>query len=101
MFYGKAEPWAKDQQNWSSVTGCQACEVRVAVLVTEAFKRPIDLVSSGDDGQRLASQVALVVKNLPAKAGDKKCGFDVWFKSIPWRRKWHPTPVFLLGESHG
>ena len=20
---------------------------------------------------------------------------------IPWRRKWHPTPGFLLGESHG
>ena len=19
----------------------------------------------------------------------------------PWRRKWHPTPVFLPGESHG
>ena len=52
--------------------------MRVAVLVTEAFKRPVDLISSGEDGQRLASQVALVVKNLPAKAGDKKCGFDVF-----------------------
>ena len=20
---------------------------------------------------------------------------------IPWRRKWHPTPVFLPGKSHG
>ena len=20
---------------------------------------------------------------------------------IPWRRKWQPTPVFLLGKSHG
>ena len=20
---------------------------------------------------------------------------------IPWRRKWQPAPVFLLGESHG
>ena len=20
---------------------------------------------------------------------------------IPWRRKWQPTPVFFLGESHG
>ena len=20
---------------------------------------------------------------------------------IPWKRKWQPTPVFLLGESHG
>ena len=28
-------------------------------------------------------------------------GFDPWVGNIPWRRKWQPTPVFLLGESHG
>ena len=22
-------------------------------------------------------------------------------KVIPWRRKWQPTPIFLLGKSHG
>ena len=27
--------------------------------------------------------------------------FNIWVKKIPWRRKWHPTPVFLPGESHG
>ena len=37
-------------------------------------------------------------------------GWDVW-RALPiqwtkiwansWRRKWHPTPVFLPGESHG
>ena len=21
-------------------------------------------------------------------------------RKIPWKRKWRPTPVFLLGESH-
>ena len=47
-----------------------------------------------------ASQVALVVKNLPADAGDR-CGFDPWVQKIPWRRAWHPTPVLLPGESHG
>ena len=31
----------------------------------------------------------------------RKCGFDLWVGKIPWRRKWKPTPVFLLGESHG
>ena len=42
------------------------------------------------------SQVVLVVKNLPASAGDvRDSGI------IPWRRKWQPTPVFLPGESHG
>ena len=31
----------------------------------------------------------------------KRHGFDPWFGKIPWRRAWQPTPVFLLGESHG
>ena len=48
-----------------------------------------------------ASQVALVVKNLPANArGLRACRFDPWVRKIPWRRAWQPTPVFLLGESH-
>ena len=29
------------------------------------------------------------------------CGFDLWIRTIPWRRKWQPTPVFLPGKSHG
>ena len=28
-------------------------------------------------------------------------GFDPWVGKIPWRRKWQPTPVFLLVKSHG
>ena len=35
----------------------------------------------------------LVLKNLPADAP--------WVGTIPWRRAWQPTPVFLPGESHG
>ena len=27
--------------------------------------------------------------------------FDHWVGTIPWRRKWQPTPVFLPGKSHG
>ena len=46
--------------------------------------------------------VVIVVKNLPANAGDKKnlC-FHPWVGKIPWRRAWQATPVFLPGESHG
>ena len=47
-----------------------------------------------------AFQVAPVVKNPPANAGDIR-GFDRWVGKIPWRRAWQPTPVFLPGESHG
>ena len=46
--------------------------------------------------------VGLVVKNLPASAGDRKRSeLDSWAWKIPWRRKWQPTPVFLPVESHG
>ena len=38
----------------------------------------------------------LVVKNLPANAGDERDSV-----SIPGRRAWQPTPVFLPGESYG
>ena len=41
------------------------------------------------------SEVALVVKNLSANAGDIRCGFDPWVRKMPWRRAWQPTPVFL------
>ena len=42
-----------------------------------------------------------VVKNLPADAGDVKgVGSIPRLGRFPWRRKWQPTPVFLLGKSH-
>ena len=31
----------------------------------------------------------------------RQCGFDLWARKIPWRRKWQPTPVFSPGKSHG
>ena len=41
-----------------------------------------------------------MVKNPPAHAGEKRCGFDLRAGKTPWRRAWQPTPVFLPGESH-
>ena len=29
---------------------------------------------------------------------DRRHGFDFWVGKIPWRRKWQPTPVLLLGK---
>ena len=31
----------------------------------------------------------------------KRHKFNPWFRKIPWRRAWQPTPVFLCGEAHG
>ena len=35
----------------------------------------------------------------PTNAG--RCGFGPRVRKISWRRKWHPTPVFLLGKFQG
>ena len=31
----------------------------------------------------------------------RRAGFNPWVRKLPWRRKWQPTPVFLLEEFHG
>ena len=44
----------------------------------------------------------LVVKNLPANAGDvRNTGLIPGLGRFPGERAWQPTPVFLPGESHG
>ena len=44
--------------------------------------------------QTVKVKVAQTVKHLPAMQ-------ETWFRKIPWRRRWQPTPVFLSGEFHG
>ena len=44
-----------------------------------------------------ASLVVQLVNNLPAV---RRPVFNPWVRSIPWRREWLITPVFLPGESH-
>ena len=43
---------------------------------------------------KLTSLVAQRVRSLPAM---HRPGFDPWFGTISWRRKWQLTPVFLPG----
>ena len=31
----------------------------------------------------------------------RSCGFYPWVGTIPWRRKWQPTPVLLPVKTHG
>ena len=53
-------------------------------------------------GYPRASQVALVLKNLPANARDiRDKGSTPGSRRFPWRTAWQPTPVFLPGESQG
>ena len=48
-----------------------------------------------------ASQMALVIKNIPANAGDIRDAGCLWVGKIPWRKAWRLTPVFLPGKLHG
>ena len=64
----------------------------------------------GHDWSDLAA-VAACIQGFPGGARGKepasqyrrhkRCEFDPWVGKIPWRRVWQPTPVLLLGESHG
>ena len=50
---------------------------------------------------RLLSPSRLAV-GFPRWLSGKESACNVGDASlIPWRRKWHPTPVFLPGKSHG
>ena len=46
-------------------------------------------------------QVNLVVPTVRTHLQCRRPEFDPWVGKILWRRAWQPTPVFLLGESHG
>ena len=45
--------------------------------------------------------ISLVLRQQSVCLKCWRSGFDPWVQKIPWRRKWQPTPVPLLGESHG
>ena len=46
------------------------------------------------------SQVALMVKNLPAcqYSRRRRHWFDPWIGKNPWRKAWQPTPIFVPVE---
>ena len=43
----------------------------------------------------------MVRTRAPSSGAAEDTSFDPWVGKIPWKGKWHPTPVFLPGASHG
>ena len=96
------------QSHWGSPISNHPNEIATACIqmshrIQDPFK-PTDCSENSYEkikntllGKR-ASQVALVVKNLPASAGDMRHGFDRWLRKIPWRA-WQSIPVFLSREA--
>ena len=69
-------------------------------MKTDPSSPPVLRIKRGNESR--ASQVALVVKNRNAEAGDiRDVGSIPGKGKSPWSRAWQPTPVFLLGKSHG
>ena len=58
--------------------------------------------SVGRDDDTVQQGVYPLVWGFPGGLGVKVSAWNVrGLGSIPWRRKWQPTPVLLPGESHG
>ena len=78
----------------------------INVLFLENLK-----LKSLNKGKRQLKQFTTLLVFFPSGAIGKEFAFqcrrhkgpwfDPWVRKIPWRRAWHPTPVFLPGESQG
>ena len=87
----------------TDLAGDWPCLESVAFSSVSEAKKQADLGEGAPETPFISHcTVALVVKNLPANAGDRmRPGFNPWVRKIPWGRAGQPTPVFLPGESHG
>ena len=64
--------------------------------MTVGIQTSLYLLTGMAEGASLLSSFG---KESACSAGD--LGLIPGSGKIPWRRKWHTTPVFLPGESHG
>ena len=93
--------WSKEQQ-WTS---CQQTHCFVSLCLTSSI-----FLYYLTPSQRLWTLHLLFFHCCPGGTSGKepacqcrrlkRYGFYPWFRKIPWRRKWQPTPVILPGESH-
>ncbi|XP_055285724.1 phosphatidylinositol 4-phosphate 5-kinase type-1 gamma isoform X4 [Moschus berezovskii] len=66
--------------------------------------RPQEETHTEEDLQQITVQVeptCSVEIVVPKEEDAGRREIDTWVWKMPWRRKWHPTPVFLPGKSHG
>ena len=85
-----------ESQGWGSLEGC------LSMGSHRVGHDWSDLVAAAATDKSWASQVALVVKNPPANAGDiRKAGSITGSGRSPGGRVQQPTLIFLPRESHG
>ena len=84
---GTGEAW------WASVYGVAQSWTRLKRLSSSSRAKP-KLGTTIPRGAGGAEPTCLCRRH-------KRLRFNPWFRKIPQRRAWQPTPVFLSGESHG
>ena len=81
---------------WTFISECSMINLKIKSLYPFYQKKCSSFLSLFG-----TSQVALVVKNPPANAGDTRESVSIPGSGISqWRRKWQSTPVFLPGKCH-
>ena len=74
--------------------------VGVHGFLTEGVSLLVEQELWGTRASVVGARMLIVGKEPACQCGRcKRAGFNPWVGKIPWRRKWQPTPVFLLGES--
>ena len=86
----------------------ESCLIISPIEIGTELNTNLSAVLEGPSGQivlvRLC-QTKQCDKGFPGAERQRTCQFrrrrcDPWIRKIPWRRKWQPTPVFLLGKFH-
>ena len=78
---------------------------------TECLHYTFEILFNNNKKGKLKKKIHMIhffrIHNIISKYKKKIClqcskpRFNPWVRNIPCRRKWIPTPAFLLGEFHG
>ena len=75
---------------------------RKALCTFKAKKRGYDSTAGNESQGRQGPELKTMVDQWERiHLQCRKHGFSAWVRKIPWRRKWLPITIFLLGKSHG
>ena len=112
--HGVAKSWTQPS-NWTELTekdsGRQnklefgSCHKLFTLTLWVLAPIIVSIIIINEDGYHLpfckiitASWFGILVKNLPAS---RRCRFDPFLRTTPWRSIWQPPPVFLSRKFHG
>ena len=96
---GAAHKGPSSQSYSFSMYGCESRTIKKALWCWRRLLRV--LWTARRSSQSILKEISGFPGGSPGK--ESPAMWQTWVQSpgkIPWRRKWQPTPVFLLGEFH-